>query len=276
MRPKRQGSDRGNSTSNSPVPTTAENFPDGTMLGLGPRKWGVQVVFWRNKRPTLSRRVQVGDRNYEPAVLDPSVLDAIRFPGGIANYGSTNRLFQSIIDAASKYTGLPSIELRVSPDWVLGSWFPEILAAQPTLVVAAPSPADAHRFFGLVRCFCRRGVLTTELTPGGFLNLPMHLQPTLLIEQSRMVRQMRGLLRAASTRGAYVSVDGGFLDLGCPKAVFCERRTRLTSSCAKGCLRFRCSPQRHRLPFSIRMKRKNSQQSFNRGCCSIAARTSGR
>ena len=102
--------------------------------------------------------------------LRPSVLEAVRFPGGTADYGSAGELFEKILDESSKFTGLPDRELRPIPYWALSSCFPEILSTLPTLLVTGPSWADAHSFLRLLRCFCRRGVLLTELSPSGFFS----------------------------------------------------------------------------------------------------------
>jgi hypothetical protein len=48
----------------------------------------------------------------------------------------------------------------------------------------------------------------------------MHLRPTLLIDVSGLTRQMRGLLRASSSRGAYIAKRGEFTDVACVKAVY--------------------------------------------------------
>jgi hypothetical protein len=223
MRPNRQNPNRGNSASSTPVtPTTAERLADGTMLEFVRVKGESKLVIWRNNRPRLSERFEFGDRIYEPMSLSSTILDAIRFPGSIARCGSPGELFRKILDAASKFSGLPDRELRPIPYWALSSWFPEVVSSLPTLVVTAPSRADAHRFFRLMRCFCRRGVLLTELSPSGFLALPMHLKPTVLMEQSKLACQLRGYLRTASTSGGYVPRAGGFLDVRCVRAVYCD------------------------------------------------------
>jgi hypothetical protein len=168
--------------------------------------------------------------------LDPTILVAVRFPAGTADYGSTGELFKKILDAASKYTGLPHRELLPIPYWALSSWFPEVLSSLPTLVVTGPSRAEAHRFLRLLRCFCMRGILLAELSPGGFLALPMHLRPTILMEQSKVARQLRGYLRAGSSSGAHVPRAGGFLDLDCVKALYSEEED-LDSELSEGVLR---------------------------------------
>jgi hypothetical protein len=222
MRPWRPKPDRGNSVSNLVTPTTAERLADGTTLDFVRVNGESRLLVWRNNRSRVAARYEVGRVVFEPMSLDPTVLEAVRFPGGTADYGSTGELFETILDAASKYTGLPDRELRPIPYWALSSCFPELLSALPTLVVTGPSWADAHCFLRLLRCFCRRGVLVTELTPGAFLALPMNLRPTILMELSKVGRQVRGYLRAGGSSGARVSRSGRFLDLHSVKALYCD------------------------------------------------------
>ena len=242
MRPNRQNPDRGNSAPSNPAtPTTAEGLADGTRLELVRVNSESKLLVWRNNRPRLAVRFESGTRTYEAMSLDSTILAAVRFPGGTADYGSTANLFQKILDAMSKFSGLPDRELRTIPYWVLSSWFPDVLPAPPTLVVTGPSRAEAHRFLRVLGCFCRRSVLLTELSPVGFLALPMHLRPTILIEQSNLVPQLRAYLRAGSNCGGYVPRPGGFLDLHCVKAVYCEEDD-LDSELQEGVLRISLFP----------------------------------
>ena len=250
MRPSRQNPDRGNSVPNLVTPTTAECLADGTKLEFVRVKGESKLLIWRNNRPRLAERFEFGNRIYEPMALGSSVLDAVRFPGGTAGYGSTGRLFEKILEAASKYTGLPDRELRQTPYWALSSWFPDALSALPTLVVTGPSWADAHRFLRVLRCFCRRGLLLTELTPGGFLGLPMHLRPTILMEQSQIARQLRGYLRAGSSSGARVTRAGVFFDPHCVKALYCDDDD-LDSELREGVLRVSLYPAQNAAFFDV-------------------------
>jgi hypothetical protein len=230
------------------TPTTAESLADGTMLDFVRVEGESKLLVWRNNRPRVAGRFEFGNRLYEPMSLESTVLDAVRFPGGIAGYGSTEQLFEKILDAASKFTGLADRELRPIPYWALSSCFPELLTALPTLVVTGPSWADAHSFLRLLRCLCRRGVLVAELTPGAFLSLPMHLRPTILMEQSRIARQLRGYLRAGSSRGARAPKGDGFLDLHCVKALYCGDED-LDSELPEGVLRISLFPARTNAAF---------------------------
>jgi hypothetical protein len=118
----------------------------------------------------------------------------------------------------------------------------------PILVITSPSPAEARRFLRLLRCFCRHGVVVTELNPAGFWTLPMSLRPTLLIDQSELTRPMRELLRASGGRGAYIARRGEFVDVRCVKAVY-STESDIDTEVNEGLLRVAAVPAEGRLPF---------------------------
>jgi len=248
MRPSRQSPGPRSSVPNPVTLTTSERLPDGTMLELVRVEGESRLLIWRNNQARVAARFEFGGSVYEPMSLSPTVLEAVRFPGGTAPYGSTGKLLEKILDGASYYSGLPDRELRPIPYWALSSCFPELLPALPILVVTGPSWADAHSFLRLLRCFCRRGVLLTELTPGGFLALPLQLRRTILMEQTKVARELRGYLRAGSSSGAYVPRAGGFLDLHCVKALFCDDDD-LDSELREGVLRVSLYPARANAAF---------------------------
>jgi hypothetical protein len=215
-------SDPQNPKPNNAVPTAGEILPDGTMLELVRLRNQSRLLVWRDGRARTVPRYANAGIIYEPLSLDPTALAAIRIPSKVAGYGSVGQLFSGVLGALAKFSGVPSQDLIAAAFWILASWFPELLPLLPTLIVASPSPADARKFLRLLRCFCRRGVLLTEVNSGGFLTLPMPLRPTLLLEQAQLDRRMRGLIRAA-TGGSYVPNRGEFLDLRCARAVACEQ-----------------------------------------------------
>jgi hypothetical protein len=220
--PTRQSSDRKSSTGNNVVPTAGELLRDGTILELVRVKDQPMLHVWRRGRSRTVARLEKSGITYEPISFDSGGLAAIRFPETSSGYSSIGQLFTEMLDVLEALSGIPKRELSPVPFWALATWFPELLPVLPTLIIAGPSPAEAQKFLRLLRCICRRGVLLTEVSSSAFLKLPMSLRPTLLLEQTRLDRRMRGLIRAA-TGGAYVPNRGEFLDLRCARAIACEQ-----------------------------------------------------
>ena len=205
------------------ISTTAEVLPGGPLLELifpsGPAEKPKLLVWKPGKKPRAVDTFEFRGRLYTPASLSPGTADAIQFPSQGASYGSAQELFTRILEIAKRFFGLPDRDLRSVAYWVVASWFPE-LSVPITLIVTGPSRSEVRRFLRFLRRISRRGLLVTELDPAGFLAIPRALRPTLIIDQGDFSRRMRGLLRAASGRGAYVVRRGHFLDLRCVKAIF--------------------------------------------------------
>jgi hypothetical protein len=243
--PTRQSSDHKASIASKVVPTAGESLRDGTLLELVRLENESRLLVWRAGQCRTVRRYENAGVVYEPVSLDPTAFAAIRFPSRGIGYGSAGKLFTGIIGALTKFSGIPSQDLTAAAFWILTSWFPDVLPVLPTLIVASPSSGEARKFFRILRCFCRRGVLLTELGPNGFLSLPMFLRPTLIVEQANLDRRMRGLFRAAA--GMYVASGGEFLDLRCARAVFCEQDD-LDADLHDGCLRVSLFPPATAVP----------------------------
>jgi hypothetical protein len=218
----RHSSDRKASKSDNVVSTAGELLRDGTLLELVRVKDQPMLHVWRSGRSRTVVRLEKFGITYEPISFESGGLAAIRFPEASFGYGSVGQLFTEMLDVLEAFSGIPRQELTPVPYWALASWFPELLPVLPTLILASPSPAEARKFLRLLRCFARRGVLLTEVNSSAFLALPMSLRPTLLLEQTRLDRRMRGLIRAA-TGGGYVPNAGEFIDLRCARAIACEQ-----------------------------------------------------
>jgi hypothetical protein len=221
MRPTSQSPNGPTTSSRELVLTAGEILRDGTVLELARLPDRSTLHVWRSGQSRLAARYEAAGKIYEPLRLDATVLAAIRLPAGSAGYGSVGQLFDAILGALAKFSGLPKRDLTAANYWIFASWFPELLPVVPSLIVSGSSPAEARKFLRLLRCFCRRGVLLTEVSSSGFLALPMYLRPTLLLEQAKLDRRTRGLLCAAAG-GTYVPNRGALLDLRCARAICSE------------------------------------------------------
>ena len=195
----------------------------------------------RDGRLRTVARYESSGTVYEPISIDSTTLAAIRFPTRSAGYGSVAKLFARILTALTELTGLPSGELQLVPYWILSTWFPDALPILPTLAVSGPSAADARRFLRILRCFCRRGVLVTAVTPGSLLKMRTQLRPTLLVHHGKLARSVGDLLQAGSLSGSYIPRRGEFLDLRSSTAIYCEEDD-LGSDIAKSSLKVSLFP----------------------------------
>jgi hypothetical protein len=226
-----------------PRPTAEEVFSRGRMLEVvsGTEAGKLTLLLWTGRRARMADEFEVGGRVYVPVRLDSATVEAIRFPGRAANYGTTAQLFERILDVVNTSFNLPARELRIITYWALASWFPDVLPTSPVLIISGPSPAEVRLFLRLLRALCRRGVLLTEVNPGGFVALPLWLRPTVLVDQTRITAPLRGLLRAASGSGAYFTKSGDFLNLRCGLAVYSVEND-IDTELTEGLLRINVAP----------------------------------
>jgi hypothetical protein len=166
------------------------------------------LLLWTLNRAQLTRQVKFDDRVYVPTKLDPVMSRAIRFAPGVRNHGSLRALFQRMTQAIRLRSDLAENDIKKVAYWSLASWFPDILTV-PSLSVTSVSPVLASCFLGLLRCFSRRGLRLAELNPGSLCTIPMHIQPTLLVDQTTITRRLSGILRASCRRDQYVPASGG-------------------------------------------------------------------
>jgi hypothetical protein len=216
---------RQNPTASAPpsIQTSGDILPTGEIIDLvAPESAAgeLALVLWRGNRAVVRRRFEFAGRLYAPVLMDPVVSRAIRFAAGIRKCGSVRDLFQRLAEAIKLRSDQTERGVKMTVFWLLASWFADILTV-PSVSVASVSPVLASSFLGLLQCFCRRGLRLAELNPGSLCTIPMHLQPTLLIDQTAINRRLGGILRASCSRGQYVPASGGLRNLHCAKAVFC-------------------------------------------------------
>lgn len=210
------------------VPISAAVLPNGTLIELIRSKQapdGFGLLRWRGRRGALARRIRFRDRVFVPVPIEAVVSRAVRFASGVRDHGGVRDLFRRLAEVIAKQCDLTDNDVRKTVYWTLSSWFPDLFISPPGLVVASVSPVLASCFLGLLRCFCRRGLRLAELTTGGLGALPTQLQPTLLLDQTRVDRSLSGVLRAACIQGQFFLTPGGLRELHSAKAVFCAGST---------------------------------------------------
>ena len=172
-------------------------------------------------RSRLGSRVEYDGATYEAADLDPTIYQAIGLPGRPEKYGSLRLLFNEIRGLFKLHLEMPTADAGLSTAFAICSWLVD--ASQNALALGL-SCSDEQRGIDTLRllgCFCRRPLLLADLTSTGLRSLPMHLMPTLLVDQQSMGMPLQRLLCASNHRGLHVTGNGGqLLDVFGAKAIF--------------------------------------------------------
>lgn len=211
-----------------PKQTLGELFPDGG---------GIDVVLDENARPRLllvgreqeriAARVRANGRLYEPARLDPSIIQAMALPTRCMPYGTTRKLFLQVSQAISRATHLAEPVVGPLVYFVFATWLIEFLPVAPCFWVVVPATASAAALAHILRLVCRRALVVPELTTTGLRSLPTGLRPTVIATVSRVTRELQRALHASSRPGLYLpSGSNDVVDLFCAKIVFAKEPLR--------------------------------------------------
>jgi hypothetical protein len=205
------------------VTTSGEIFADGTVIDLAasPDIRRPDLLFWDGKRATVAPRIQHGGIVYEAPELHPSIGQAIRFPAGTRRCSSATELFAEVAALLERYLGVQDVMAHELSLWNGSTWLSDVLPSPPPLVISGPAMAPAMTLFKLFSCVSRRALRLAGISRAALAALPMHLRPTLLINQPDLARGMSHLLRASNHRGLCVPAKGGAIqDWVGSKAVF--------------------------------------------------------
>jgi hypothetical protein len=199
--------------------TCGERLQNGAITDLvsSPDRDGLSLLSWDGKKkPVIAPAMDCGGIFYRPPDLHPSVREAITFPSGAVEYGTTTKLFTRISCLYREYVGLPEDLAAYVTCWTLCSWVPEFLLIVLTLCVSGGCMHQIHNLLKLFGSLCRRALLVAELSR----RLPHFLHPTLIVSDPNLSAKAVAFWRAASCSGTFVAGAGSTLcELSCPKAV---------------------------------------------------------
>jgi hypothetical protein len=139
VRAENKNKDQGNR-----VPTLGEILPNGSMIDLvrsATDSERLDLLRWNGKRITIGRRIELGERVYEPVDVGRDVVRAINFPKEPLDCGTTRELFDRLTAFLEWYTGVSSEDLRLVVFFALASWFPEFVPSPVTMLALAQFPA---------------------------------------------------------------------------------------------------------------------------------------
>jgi hypothetical protein len=129
-------------------------------------------------------------------------------PSGIAPCCDTSVLLGELAELLSRHVDLAEDQLRLTCNFVLYTWFQDVVPIAPYLWIIGPYGAGKTTLLALLHCLCRRGI-TSDFTPTALYALPGAIRPTLLIDEFEMSAGARGrdllrLLRTGTTRNGRI------------------------------------------------------------------------
>src|SRR5712692_6947001 len=191
--------------------TAGEVLPDGTILELireNTNTGELSLLAWDGATARVAGYVEHNGRTYVPAALDPTILRAMRLPSRIMPYGLTRALFDEICVLLTRFIDLPEECVRKVAYFGLATWPADRVHAAPVLSITASLTSQSIVLLQLLALVCRRALWLGDVNPAALCSLPMHLRPTLLLDEVHLGASFQRLLRASSVQGRYVARNG--------------------------------------------------------------------
>jgi hypothetical protein len=227
------------------IAVSSKLFPDGTAIELvRDRATGKPALIrWHGCKGRISASVRYEGRRYVPETLNPGVFAAMNFPSAPAEYGSTSDLVERVAGFLETQVQLTPHDSTLAAAWILASWVADCLPLAPSLLISSPFSEEVIELFRVLGFLCRRSLHIADLQATGLVSLPLHLQPTLLLNLAGLPSHVSSLIRASNIRGAYIVRASRVVDLRCPKAIF-SYRSHVDQSIAQGMIRIAVAPMK--------------------------------
>jgi len=227
--------------------TAGELFPDGSCLDLILRSKSdqLELVYVCGKKTSIDAKFKVQGVIYVPAQIDPSFLRATLLPADLKANKSTGDLFTAIRDLFTQHGFSDDVSL-LATHFVFATWFPELLAIAPCLVIGGPR-SEALLLLDLLGSVVRRPLHFGDLERTILTCLPYELQPTLLLRHQSSRPRAKELLAISSRRGCQLARGTNVVNAFHSKAIYCG--TALTNDdLGGGAIRVQLAPIRGPLP----------------------------
>lgn len=217
------------------IKTFGEIFPQFTLelvASEGPLA-RFQLLLWDGGNAHIRPSIHLGhaadsrfpERIFEPPDVDPSILNAIRFPTHAAPYGSDRELLDDICALIKQFTGLAHNHAALAARAVLASWLVDLIPTPVSLALVGPDSPRGSQLFRLLGCLYRRALVLGEVTLAGISSLPMGLFPALFIDGSPSSDpKLHKLLQASRGYDSYVPRGGRLINLCGGKVIRTEDR----------------------------------------------------
>ena len=209
--------------SRRPLPrsTTGELFPDGSCLDLivPSESDQLQLVHVRGKESSIGAKFEVQGLVYVPEQIDPSFVRAMVLPAELKAYESTSKLFTAIRDLFTEHGFSEDVSL-LATHFVFATWFAELFAIAPCLVIGGPR-SEALLLLDLLGCVVCRPLHFGDLERTILTCLPYGLQPTLLLSHQSTRPRAKELLAISSRRGCQLARGTNVVEAFHSKAIYC-------------------------------------------------------
>ncbi len=204
------------------IQTSGEFFADGSVLELvraqtEPRE--VKLLHWHEKVLEVAAHIDHAGKKYAPAPIDPDLRRVLRLPTRVAPPETGEKLFTDVHDLLTRHLAQLEGCITALACAVFLSWMSPALPMTPVLWIFFPAGSPRNRVLQMLSLLSRRPVRIVGLRRGDIARLPMWLQPTLLLDEPDLRREMQMILQSSTYRGARTVSSHGLFEFYGPKIV---------------------------------------------------------
>jgi hypothetical protein len=199
------------------------------MVQLKPGEHSMERTKMSPTNVKLERTYQTENEDLADEIekLPASLCMSLTLPSAIRGYGSTRKLFDSIVALLRTHVPLSEKDCLLVAYWSIATWFLDFLPFLPSLVLTGPALA-ADRLLRTLVAICRRPWMLADMSSAVLLKLPLSgLRPTLLIRKPQLNDRFAALLDASNQRG-YLAYGGkNFHELYSAKCIYIGEQASL-------------------------------------------------
>ena len=146
------------------VTTTGVRFADGAAIEPTRRTSGQLELLYRSGEVTrVGQQIDCGDVVYKLAELDESFRNEVRFPRGLAPFGTASELASEIARTIGSYTGLSRPSLALLTAFAISTWCTTDVAVAPWLSINGRNSTLRHQLLRLLKCFSSARIIADAL-----------------------------------------------------------------------------------------------------------------
>jgi len=145
--------------------------------------------------PQIEHRGQI----YMPAKLTEGLAQIVRFPLPSTEFSSHEKLTDAMAELFCTFGRTTKEDSNLLAAFALSTWFVDSFRAAPVLHLTGPS-TRVHLMMRLLACLCRRPLLLGRLDLASLSTLPEGLNPTLLICEENLAKNVARILETSRNR----------------------------------------------------------------------------
>lgn len=189
------------------------------LLAPAPGTSGLRLLHWNGENAEVKNSIVHKRTRYIPA----RYVRAVHFPSGVAEFESTEKLFDDLLAVLSRQPCLSSEGAQLATYFAMSTWLSDRLPIMPWLWITTPLVVSIEPFLAILTRLCRRALQINDFTVGSLLSLPPNLQPTLISEIRVTTSQLARAISASSKPGRHELSRGELRELACSKIFYSDR-----------------------------------------------------